>query len=190
MDQGPLPAQALPRMDRDTYRAWVAGQHRRYELLDGVPVAMNAERRSHAAVKGNVFVALRQAVRDRKLPCEVIGDGFTVEIGPDTDFEPDAQVNCGEKIDNNALAATNPVIVVEVLSPSTRSIDTGRKLSRYFQVASIQHYLVIECERRSVVHHRRDGARIATEIVTSGAVTCDPPGLSVSLDQIYEDVLA
>ena len=53
---------------------------------------------------------------------------MTVEV--DTDYEPDAVVNCGPPIPDDAVAATNPVIVVEVLSPGTRGIDTGAKLVR------------------------------------------------------------
>jgi len=52
----------------------------------------------------------------------------TVEVDADTDYEPDAVVNYGPKVPPDATAATNPVIVVEVLSPTTQSIDTGEKL--------------------------------------------------------------
>ncbi len=188
MDQGPPPSLTLPRMTRDAYRAWSADQPRRYELLDGVPIRMNAERLGHSRVKRNVLFAFHASIRDLGLPCEAIGDGFTVEIGEDTDFEPDAMVNCGERMASSALAAANPVIVVEVLSRSTRSIDVRTKFGKYFQVPSIRHYLVVEVDRRRVVHHRRDGAQIASDRIESGAVVCDPPGLSITLDDIYEGV--
>ena len=188
MDQAPATTLAPPRMDRETYRAWAAEQPRRHELLDGVPVRMNPERWGHAAVKGNIYVALRRAVEVGRLPCQVIGDGFTVEIGDRTDFEPDAMVNCGERMPSAALAATNPVIVVEVLSRSTRSIDVGTKLSKYFEVPSIRHHLIVEVERRRVIHHRRDGERITSDTITSGSIECDPPGLAIMVDDIYEEV--
>jgi Uma2 family endonuclease len=80
------------------------------------------------------------------------------------------------------------VVVVEVLSRSTRSIDTGRKFRGYFRVPSIQHYLVVEAESRFVLHHRRDGDSFRSEIVTSGAVVLDPPGLTITVDEIYDGV--
>ena len=55
------------------------------------------------------------------LDCEALGDGVTIEVDDDTDYEPDAVVNYGPELPPDATAASNPVIVVEVLSPSTQS---------------------------------------------------------------------
>ena len=65
------------------------------------------------------------------LGCEAIGDGATVEINEDVDYEPDVLVECGDRTSNDALAASSPTIVVEVLSPSTRRIDLGSKRLAY-----------------------------------------------------------
>src|SRR3712207_9097062 len=65
--------------------------------------------------------------RSAGLGCEAFADGMTVEIGEDYDYEPDAVVNCGDRLHPDVVAAPNPVIVVEVLSPSTQSTDTGAK---------------------------------------------------------------
>ena len=85
-----------------------------------------------------------------------------VRIDDDTDYEPDALVNCGPPVDPDAIAAPNPVVVVEVLSPSTRAIDTGERLVDYFRVPSIQHFLVVHVRRREVAHHRRTVDGIAS----------------------------
>ena len=102
---------------------------------------------------------------------------MTVEVDEDTDYEPDALVNCGKALDPDAIAATNPVIVVEVLSPATAVVDAGGKLAGYFRVPSIRHYLIVHPRRREVIHHERKGDRIETRIVTSGQITMDPPEL-------------
>lgn len=190
MDQGPPPSRAPTRMSREAYREWAMAQERRHELLEGEPVAMNPERRAHAAVKMNVYVAFRDAISAAGLECEAVGDGMTVEVGPDTDFEPDALVSCGPRIPLDSISVPNPVVVVEVLSRSTRSIDTGRKFRGYFRVPSIRHYLVVEAERRFVMHHRRDGEAVMSAIVTEGAIVCDPPGLSITMDEIYAGISA
>jgi Uma2 family endonuclease len=79
-----------------------------------------------------------------------------------------------------------PVIVVEVLSPSTATRDTGAKLADYFRLPSLHHYLIVRTDRPTVTHHRRgDGELIETRIVTSGTVLLDPPGITVDLAQIY-----
>jgi Uma2 family endonuclease len=106
-------------------------------------------------------------------------------------------VNCGEALPDDAIAATNPVIVVEVLSPSTSADDprvkcprasfTG-KLAGYFRVPSIQHYLVVRAKRREIIHHHRgsDGA-IVTHAHISGLIRLDPPGIEFVVDEIYGD---
>ena len=86
----------------------------------------------------------------------------------------------------DAIAAINPVIVVEVLSPGTKGVDTGAKLDGYFRVPSIVHYLIVLTARRGVIHHRRahDGG-IDTRILSSGKIELDPPGIAIDIDEIY-----
>jgi Uma2 family endonuclease len=182
-------------MDTDAYvsradfRAWAEQQRRgRYERVDGRVVQMTPERSVHARLKAAVWRALDDAVRAAGIEAEAFPDGMTVEVGEDTDYEPDALVNAGPPIGPDDVAVPNPVIVVEVLSPSTRSIDTGEKLAGYFRVPSIRHYLVVGARRREVVHHRRAGEAILSSVVTEGAIKLDPPGISIALDAIYRDV--
>lgn len=103
----------------------------------------------------------------------------------DTDYEPDAVVNCGPPMPADAIAATRPVIVVEVLSPSTQSVDSGEKLAGYFRVPTIQHYLVFGTRRRELVHHARQGDAILSRVLNVGQITLEPPGIDFDLDEIY-----
>lgn len=182
----PLP-QAPAILSREEYRRWAEAQpHGRYELVAGEIVAMAPGRVEHLRVKAAVWLCLRQAIRAAGLPCEALPDGATVEVGDDTDYEPDAVVACGERMAGDAIAVSNPVVVVEVLSPSTRSVDTGAKLSDYFRVPSIQHYLIARADRRAVIHHRRRGdGTIETRFVNEGRVALDPPGLDISVEDFY-----
>ena len=181
---------ALPETDRrytrEEYRRWCEMQPRgRFERVDGEIVAMSPERIGHVRIKGAVYLALRRAVAAAGLPCEAFPDGVTVETG-DSDYEPDALVNCGEPMGDDAIAAPNPLIVVEVLSPGTSSTDTGAKLAAYFQVPSITHYLIVHPIRRTVIHHRRTGSGIETRIIVNGPIEMDPPGLTITTEEIYE----
>lgn len=174
-------------LDREEYRRWAEAQPRgRFERVAGEVVAMAPERVAHLRVKAAVWLALRQAITAAGLPCEALPDGATVEVGDDTDYEPDAVVNCGERLDDDAIAAPNPVIVVEVLSPSTQSVDTGTKLTDYFRVPSVRHYLIVRANRCVAIHHRRreDGG-IETHIVTEGRIELDPPGISILVKDFY-----
>lgn len=176
-------------MTREEYYAWAAAQPRgRYERVGGHVVAMAPERLEHTRVKGNVYVELRRAVRAAGVPCQALPDGASIRVGEDTDYEPDAMVTCGERQPGSDLVAKEPVVVVEVLSPSTRGTDTGAKLTDYFLVPSVQHYLIVRADRPAVVHHRRDGeGGVATRIVASGPLALDPPGLTVEVEAFYVD---
>ncbi len=175
-------------LSREEFRRWAERQRGRYERIAGEPVAMSPERAQHVRLKTRVWAALDRAVRIANLPCEALGDGVTIEIDEDTDYEPDAVVNCGPPLPGDALAATNPVIVVEVLSPATQSIDVSDKLADYFRVASIQHYLIVRTRRREVIHHRRSGADIVSRVINLGSIALDPPGITIDLTDIYPPV--
>jgi len=177
------------RMSREEFRRWAQAQPKgRYERVGGEPVAMTPERVAHIQVKTRVWQALDRAVRAAGLDCQALGDGLTVEVDAQTDYEPDALVNCGPPLPLDAVAATNPVVVVEVLSPSTQSIDAGDKLADYFRLPSVRHYLLVRTRRREVVHHERLGDRIETRIVNTGTIALDPPGLVVAMDDFYADL--
>jgi Uma2 family endonuclease len=173
------------RLTRDEFRLWTEKQTGRYERIAGEPVAMSPERVIHARLKTRVWAALDRAIQSAGLDCEALGDGVTVEIGDETDYEPDAIVNCGPRLDPDAIAATNPVIVVEVLSPSTQSIDSSDKLADYFRVPSIQHYLIVRAKRREIIHHARTGADIVSRAINIGSISLDPPGISIDIADVY-----
>jgi Uma2 family endonuclease len=146
---------------------------------------MSPERIEHVRIKSRIWAALDRAIRAGNLPCEALGDGVTIEIDEDTDYEPDAVVNCGPPAPGDAVAATNPVVVVEVLSPSTESIDLADKLADYFKVASIQHYLIVRARRREVIHHSRSGSEIVSRVINIGSIVLNPPGISIDLADVY-----
>ena len=128
------------RMNVDEYLGWAEGRPGRYELYEGVVYARAPQRVIHAEIKLAVHLALVAAIREGRLPCHMLPDGMTVRIDSATAYEPDASVYCGAKLPRSALEVINPVIVVEVLSPSTQHIDSGVKLPGYSLLPSIMHY--------------------------------------------------
>jgi len=120
------------RMNVDEYLAWAEGRPGRYELYDGVVYARAPQRVIHAEIKLAVHLALAAVIRERGLPCHVLPDGMTVRIDAATAYEPNGSVYCGAKLPASSLKVTDPIIVVEVLSPPTPHIDSGVKLPGYF----------------------------------------------------------
>ncbi|HVC63631.1 MAG TPA: Uma2 family endonuclease [Acetobacteraceae bacterium] len=173
------------RLTREEYLRWVAGQPKRYERVAGEPVAMSPERAQHVRVKSRIWAALDRAIRQAGLDCEALADGMTIEVDADTDYEPDAVVNCGPKLSPDTTVATNPVIVVEVLSPSTQSIDSSDKLADYFRVPSIRHYLILRARRPEIIHHSRVGNEVVSRVVNAGVILLDPPGISIDVGEVY-----
>ncbi len=175
------------RYSREEFRRWYELQPTgRYERVDGRIVAKAPERGAHLRVKAGVYKALDRAIAIAGGVCQALPGGATVETG-ESDYEPDALVNCGEAMADDAVAAPNPVVVVEVLSPGTSSTDTGGKLADYFRVPSIAHYLIVHPVRRTVTHHQRVGDRIETLVVVRGPITLDLPGIVVTVEEIYGD---
>ena len=174
------------RMTADEFIPWAMDQEGRFELASGEVVATAPERAAHNLVKAEVWRALRDATRSAGLPCQVFTDGMAVRVDENTVYEPDATVRCGEPLDGDAVEFSDPVVVVEVLSPSTRARDAGAKLADYFRLSSVRHYLILRTDTRSAIHHARgeDGA-IATAILSEGELRLDPPGLAIALEAVF-----
>jgi Uma2 family endonuclease len=174
------------KMTVDEFLVWAEGRDGRWELYNGVPYAMAPERARHGEVKFAVQTALVQAIRKAGLPCHMRPDGATVRISEHVAHEPDALVYCGPKHPDDSIEVPNPVILVEVASPSTRKIDASLKLTGYFSLTSVHHYLIIDPDGPPVIHHRRqtDGT-ILTRIVHDGTVKLTPPGIDVALAEVF-----
>lgn len=170
----------------DEFLSWAKDKPGRYELFKGEVQAMSPEGVGHAERKGAIYAALLASLRARRLPCHARPDGATVHIDDMTAYEPDALVYWGGKLPPTALEVPNPVIVVEVLSPSTRRVDVSLKRFGYFRLPSLAHYLIVDPTQPSILHHaRRTGGDILTRIITDGSITLDPPGIEIALSDIY-----
>ncbi len=178
---------AAKRMTATEFIDWAMAQPTgRYELVAGHVVAMSPERVGHAVVKAAAWQGLSRGAREAELPCEVFPDGVSVVIDDATVYEPDALLRCGEPLDRELIRISDPVVVVEVLSPSTQAADLGGKLDGYFRLASVRHYLICKTATRSVIHHWRDAdGALHTAILTGGELALDPPGLRLDVEELF-----
>ncbi|MDP8914613.1 MAG: Uma2 family endonuclease [Pseudomonadota bacterium] len=178
-------------MSVDEFLAWAEGRPGRYELYAGTVYAMAPERAGHAKVKFATQQALAAAIRRARLPCHMLPDGMTVRVDRDTAHEPDALVYCGEELPDAAVEVPYPVLVVEVLSPTTRHIDASAKLAGYFRIPTVEHYLIVDPGQRLVIHHARgSGPVLATRFASEGAIRFDPPGFEINIADLYPDSCA
>jgi len=174
-------------MTVEAYIEWALQQPRgRFELLRGEIVPMNSEQTGHIRIKYRIARVLESAIAAASINCQMLTDGATVRIDNHTAFEPDALVYWGDPLPDDTIIIPEPVIVVEVLSPSTASIDASTKFAGYFKVQSIAHYLIVDGPAHTVVHHRREAdGTIRSAAVSEGALTLDPPGLILPLTAIF-----
>ena len=189
---------ASERMTVAAFLDWAAGrpEGERWELVDGEPVPVRGPAPAHAMaaqtvlhaqahIKRRIDHAFSAALAERGHACEVFVSGPKVQIDAATAFEPDVVVSCAEVPEG--LLVPDPLIVVEVLSPSTRDKDFTVKLAGYAALPSVAHFLLVDSQRRLVVpHHRSPGEQeLRTAIVRSGTLRLDPPGVDLDVDAIY-----
>jgi Uma2 family endonuclease len=174
------------RMTSHEFLVWAEAQEGRWELHDGVAQKITPERIDHVLTKGEAYGALREAADRAGCECEVFGSGGGVQIDDRTVYAPDGAIVCGPKLPDDDILLTNPTVILEVLSPSTAAIDHGRKLSGYFSLPSVEHYLILDPERRVAIHHKRgQGEAIETRVLSNGAARLDPPGFEVAVAALF-----
>lgn len=115
-------------------------------------------------------------------------DGATVRIAPKTPYEPDAPVGPLPMPEDSSLEIPNPVIVVEVLSPSSVKRDLSEKVAGYFKVPSIAHYLVADPEEMEIIWHRRRAGGGLEEPVPmkEGILHREPPGIELAVPDVFK----
>ena len=157
------------------------------EYLSGQIFAMSGASRAHSLITGNIFNRLyNQLVAS---DCEIHSSDMRVQPSPIAYFYPDVVVACGESrfADDVFDTLLNPIVIAEVLSPSTAAFDRGEKFAHYRQLASLQDYLLVSQHTFCVEHYwRQDQQWEHTEF-------CDPEdvlplisiGCKISLRDIY-----
>jgi Uma2 family endonuclease len=144
---GPLPQLAT----EAEYLALLESTSERYELLDGVIVAMTGASKRHNEVALNLAIALRRLAAGGG--CRVFIEGVRLRASDLQHYYPDVMVACEPSDDPYEEDA--PCLLAEVLSPSTRWVDDRHKMAVYRALPSLRHYLLIDMEEGVIEHHRR-----------------------------------
>lgn len=180
-----------PPMTVDEYLAWATSlrETKPMCLVGGHVMIMSPQTAKHRAAKMRIARMLEREISQINGSWIVEPDGATVRVDRYTAYEPDALVYRGARLAPNSLEVPEPVIIVEVLSPSTRRMDLGGKLADYFTLPSVVHYLVIDPDAQSLIHFRRgpDGRADLGETHTAGSVRLDPPGIAIDVAELFAE---
>jgi Uma2 family endonuclease len=174
-------------MSAEEFLAWSEGRPGRYELHNGEVVAMSPEQTGHAKIKYRVARVLDDAIAKSGCRCWMLPDGPTVRVDAEKVYEPDALVYCGAELPTDTIVVPDPVVLVEVLSPSTKQLDKSAKFTGYFKIPSVHHYLIVDPARQVVIHHQRgENDLILTRIIPNDAtLQLAPPGLTLDVARIF-----
>lgn len=183
---------AAKRYTVDEYLALERASETKHEFYDGEIFAMAGASESHNLIVGNVLTALNQALRDQ--PCRVYPSDMRVRCPSGLHTYPDVTVVCGDPQfeDGQRDTLLNPLVIIEVLSPSTEKYDRGNKFENYQAIPSLRENVLVLQERIRVEHYtRREDADewLLKSVNDSGATVAFPaPGCQVSVAEMYAKV--
>ena len=164
----------------------------RSEYFRGEIFAMAGASLRHTIIVGNLFAALHQLLRNKA--CSVASHDLRIAVTSDGLFTyPDIAVVCGPPafIDNRQDTVTNPIVIIEVLSESTKDYDRGQKFESYRTLPSLMEYLTVAQDKIHVEHYVRqaDQRWILTEYRDANAtVTLPSVDAQRSIADMYEKV--
>src|SRR5215813_9649724 len=150
---------------------------RKSEYLKGEIFAMGGASPRHVLIVTNVVSELRSQLKDR--PCSVFSTDLRVRTSPEGLYTyPDVVILCGfpQYHDSRKDTLTNPTLIVEVLSKSTKDYDRGEKFEQYRAIESFKEYLLIAQDRPHIEHFVRqpDNTWVLSETSKPDAVVTLP----------------
>ncbi|HZZ59601.1 MAG TPA: Uma2 family endonuclease [Roseiarcus sp.] len=179
---------ALPKhMTLAEFLAWEERQPLRYEF-DGIgPVAMTGGTFAHAAIQRNLALAFGGRLRGK--PCQFLGSDLKIQVGNGHIRYPDGMVVCSP-IGRTATVVYVPVVVFEVLSPSTAAKDRIIKAREYQATPSVRRYVMLEQDSVGATVYARADESWTHEILIADSILALPEiGVELPLAELYEGIV-
>ena len=149
------------------YLAYEAQSPVRHEYIAGEIFAMTGASIRHNVIAGNLFAELRTHLKGT--PCRVLIEGVKLRLRKEQSyFYPDVMVTCEDRLqelDSQQQIVEAPLVVIEILSPTTEATDRREKLRAYRTLPSLKEYLLVSQEQAQVEIYRRRGD-IGWDIIT------------------------
>jgi Uma2 family endonuclease len=169
------------------FLAWEERQSLRYEF-DGIgPVAMTGGTAGHAQIQRNLAFALTARLRGK--PCQFFGSDLKIQVAEGHIRYPDGMVLCSP-VDRTTTVVHDPVVVFEVLSPSTARNDRIVKAREYEATPSVKRYVMLEQDGVGATVYARSGETWTHEILIADSILVLPEiGIELPLAELYEGIL-
>ncbi|MFM2318389.1 MAG: hypothetical protein RLZZ215_1010 [Pseudomonadota bacterium] len=159
----------------------------RHEYLDGEIYAMSGASELHNAVNAELFAAIYAHLPDE---CRAFMSDMKLKVEQDNKqfaYYPDIMVACGAN-EGDPYVRTNPLLLVEVLSPSTRRTDLTEKRMNYSYIPSLLEYVVVHQDNPHVQIYRRRKAWQVEHFFAGDEFSLESIGLVMRVEQIYRKV--
>ena len=154
------------------------------EYIDGQVYAMAGASNNHGRIAGNIFGEFRNHLKGTS--CEAFIADTKVRLGKDYVY-PDVLVDCGN-MPGDEYFSISPVIIVEILSKSTRRMDLTKKLIKYINLPSLLEYVLIEPEIVSIQVLRKNNHWMSEYYFLGDSVTFESIGLTLTVEEVYDRV--
>jgi len=171
-------------MSEEEYLERELGADIKHEYIDGHAFAMSGASNNHSRIAANMLGEFRNHLKGK--PCEAFTADTKVKAGRDY-FYPDVIVDCGNPSGSDYFASS-PVIIVEVLSTSTRKVDTSTKLPKYLNIPTLKEYVLIEQDVVSVEVLRKSNDWRTEYYSLGDMVLFESIGLTLTALEIYDRV--
>lgn len=146
---------------KDEYLLLEEKADKKHELVNGEIYAMAGAKENHVKITGNIFRNIANHLLES--PCDVYSSDMKLSAGFDC-YYPDVFVKC-DPDDNDELVKEKPILIVEVLSESTKHFDRGDKLQNYLRIPSLQEYVLVSQKEIEIWIYRRRGKKWEMEIL-------------------------
>ena len=172
-------------MTLEAFLDWESRQELKYEFDGFQPVAMTGGTAAHARIQFNLLGLLFARLRGHR--CEGYGSELKIQVAGRIRY-PDAFIVCSP-VEADAIVVHDPVVVFEILSPSTSDVDHFEKNLEYRDTPSIQRYVILEQSRRGATVFARIGGDWIGHVLT-GNDTLELPEVETTLPvaDLYEGV--
>ncbi len=173
-------------MTLDEYLAFEERSPLKHEYVAGEACLMAGVTTRHNLITLNLARHLHAVARPRR--CQVFATDVKLKVGNNV-YYPDVMIACGRAAQVD-LIVEEPLLVVEVTSPSTRGTDRREKLDAYRKLPSLGAYLIVDQRRRHVMAYLRPPEEEWIRLEMTGSEVITLPGLDVPLplDAIYEGI--
>lgn len=175
-------------MSIDEYLFFEETANLKHEYFSGQTYAMVGASRNHNIINGNIFAALHEHLKSSI--CNVYQGDMKLKstvLNSTAFYYPDLFVSCDERPSND-LFEDEAILIIEVLSKSTKKYDETAKLMAYSEIPKIIEYCLIDQYNQSITRYTMQNRGLRPDRITTGFLELDSIGLKIPFDEIYRGV--